>query len=103
MKDSLLKFLVSRLGGLLTPFIALGVGVAIAKLAAFDPNLASSLDKTAVTGFVVTLIVSLVNYATNAAQVDGIKSIQAVANVPVDGVFGPVTYTEVRKAFPKYL
>jgi len=100
MKDWLLKFLVSRLGGILTPVIAIGVGALVAKLTAFDPKLASALDQTAVTGFVVTLIISLVNYATNSAQVDGIRRIQAVVNVPVDGVFGPVTYTEVRKAIP---
>jgi lysozyme family protein len=43
---------------------------------------------------------SAVNYATNAAQTDNIKHIQAIVNVPQDGVFGPVTYTEVRKAIP---
>jgi hypothetical protein len=100
MKDYVLRFLVSRAGGVLTPIIAGLVGSAVAKLAAFDARLAGSIDPAAVTAFVVAAVMSAVNYATNAVQTDNIKSIQAVVNLPQDGVFGPVTYTEVRKALP---
>ena len=100
MKRWLLQFFVSRAGGVLTPIIAGVVGAGIAKLAAFDAHLASSVDANAVTAFVVATVMSIVNYATNAVQTDNIKNIQAVVNVPQDGVFGPITYTEVRKAIP---
>jgi hypothetical protein len=43
-------------------------------------------------------IMAAVNYATNAAQTPGIKRIQALVNTDQDGIPGPVTYTEVRKA-----
>jgi len=96
MKQWIIKFLVSRAGGVLTPIIATGVGAVVARLAAYDPNLASNIDQVAVTGFVVALIVSLVNIATNAAQRNEIKTIRAVANgTAADGT---TAYTEVRPA-----
>jgi hypothetical protein len=96
MKQWIIKFLVSRAGGVLTPIIATGVGAVVARLAAYDPNLASNIDQVAVTGFVVALIVSLVNIATNAAQRNEIKTIRAVANgTSADGT---TAYTEVRPA-----
>ena len=100
MKNTLLKFLVSRAGGIIAPIVATAVGAVVAKLAAYDQNLASQVDQVAVTGFVVGGIMALVNYFTNAVQTDGIKKIQALVNTPQDGIPGPVTYTEVRKALP---
>jgi uncharacterized membrane protein YeaQ/YmgE (transglycosylase-associated protein family) len=100
MKNTLLRFFVSRAGGIITPIVATLVGAAVAKLAAFDQNLASVVDQTAITGFVVAAIMAVVNYFTNAVQTDGIKKIQALVNTPQDGIPGPVTYTEVRKALP---
>ena len=100
MNKAILRFLVSRAGGILSPIIAGIIGLGIAKLATYDPNLASGIDQTAVTGFVVALILSLVNYYTNVSQTDGVKAIQALVNVPQDGIPGPITYTEVRKAIP---
>lgn len=100
IKYTLLRFLVSRAGGILTPIIAGIVGSIIAKVAAFDANLASSIDQAAITGFIVAAILSVVNYATNAVQTDGIKKIQAMVNTDQDGIPGPVTYVEVRKAIP---
>jgi uncharacterized membrane protein YeaQ/YmgE (transglycosylase-associated protein family) len=100
MKTWMLRFLVSRVGGVLTPIIAGLVGAAVAKLASYDAALAASVDSNAVTAFVVAAVMSAVNYATNAVQTDNIKSLQGMINVPQDGVFGPVTYTEVRKALP---
>lgn len=101
MKNALLRFILSRAGGILTPIIAGLVGLGVAKLAALDPVLAGSIDQVAVTGFVVAAILSAVNYATNAHTTDGIKTIQAVVNVREDGVVGPITYTEVRRATGK--
>ena len=49
-------------------------------------------------GFIIAAILAGVNYATNAAQTPGIKRIQALVNTDQDGIPGPVTYTEVRKA-----
>jgi hypothetical protein len=100
MKNLLLRFLVSRSGSILTPLIAAAVGTLISKLAAFDPHLASGLDQAAITAFVVAAILSVVNYVTNEAQTPGIKRIQALVNTDQDGIPGPVTYTEVRKALP---
>jgi energy-converting hydrogenase Eha subunit A len=96
MKEWLIRFLVSRAGSVLTPVIATGVGAIVARLASYDPNLASSIDQMAVTGFVVALLVSLVNIATNASQRKEIKTIRAVANgTTPDGV---TAYAEVRPA-----
>jgi hypothetical protein len=100
MKNFLLKFLVSRAGGIVAPIVATIVGAVVAKLAAYDPNLASQVDQVAVTGFVVAGIMTIVNYLTNVAQTDGVKKIQALVNTSQDGIPGPITYTEVRKAIP---
>jgi uncharacterized membrane protein YeaQ/YmgE (transglycosylase-associated protein family) len=100
MNNVVLRFLVSRAGGILTPIIAGLVGAGVGKLATFDVNLASGIDQTAVTGFTVALILSVVNYYTNVSQTDGVKAIQALVNLPQDGIPGHVTYTEVRRAIP---
>lgn len=97
-KLSILRFLVSKAGGILTPIIAGIVATLVAKVAAFDANLAGQIDQTAIVGFIVAAILAAVNYATNAAQTPGIKRIQALVNTDQDGIPGPVTYTEVRKA-----
>jgi hypothetical protein len=98
MKDKFLAFLVSKLGGVITPIIAIAIAAVVSKLAMVDPKLAESIDQTSLTGFIVALILSLVNYFTNEVNVRGVKRIQALVNTDVDGVAGPVTYTEVRRA-----
>jgi hypothetical protein len=98
MKDKLLAFLVSKMGGVITPFIAMGIAALVSKLAMVDPKLAESVDQVSLTGFVVALILAIVNYVTNEINVKGVKKIQALVNTDVDGVAGPVTYTEVRRA-----
>lgn len=98
IKLSVLRFLVSKAGGILTPIIAGVVATLVTKVAAFDANLAGQIDQTAIVGFIVAAILAAVNYATNAAQTPGIKRIQALVNTDQDGIPGPVTYTEVRKA-----
>jgi hypothetical protein len=98
MKDKLLAFLVSKSGSVITPFIAMAIAAVVSKLAMVDPKLAESIDQTSLTGFVVALILSIINYVTNEVQVKGVKKIQALVNTDVDGVAGPVTYTEVRRA-----
>ena len=98
MKDKLLAFLVSKAGGVISPLIAMGIAAAVSKLAMIDPKLAESVDQVSLTGFVVALIISIVNYVTNEVNVKGVKKIQALVNTDVDGVAGPVTYTEVRRA-----
>ncbi len=100
IKLSLLRFLVSKSGSLLTPIIAGLVATIVAKVAAFDANLAGQLDQSAIVGFIVAAILAAVNYATNSVQTDGIKRIQALVNTDQDGIPGPVTYTEVRRAIP---
>jgi hypothetical protein len=98
MKDKILAFLVSKLGGVITPIIAMVVAAIVSRLAMVDPKLAESVDQVSLTGFVVALIISIVNYVTNEINVKGVKKIQALVNTDVDGVAGPVTYTEVRRA-----
>ena len=98
IKYTLLKFLVSKSGGILAPIIAGFVAMLVAKVAAFDAGLAGQIDQAAIVGFIVAAIMAGVNYATNAAQTPGIKRIQALVNTDQDGIPGPVTYTEVRKA-----
>jgi hypothetical protein len=51
-------------------------------------------------GFIVAAILTAVNYATNSVQTSGIKKIQALVNTDQDGIPGPITYTEVRRAIP---
>jgi len=98
MKDKILAFLVSKAGGILSPIIAVGVATVVARLAMIDPKLAESIDQVSLTGFIVAALISIVNYVTNNANVVGVKKIQALVNTDVDGVAGPVTYTEVRRA-----
>lgn len=98
MKNKILAFLVSKSGGILTPIIAALVASIVARLAMFDPKLAESVDQTSLVGFLVALILSAINYLTNEANASGIKKIQALVNTDEDGVAGPVTYTEVRRA-----
>ena len=98
IKYTLLRFLVSKSGGILTPIIAGIVAMLVAKVAAFDANLAGQIDQAAIVGFIIAAILAGVNYATNAAQTPGIKKIQALVNTDQDGIPGPITYTEVRKA-----
>jgi hypothetical protein len=100
LKLSVLRFLVSKSGSLLTPVIAGFVATLVAKVAAFDVTLANQIDQAAVVGFIVAAILAAVNYATNAAQTSGVKRIQALVNTDQDGIPGPITYTEVRKAIP---
>jgi small-conductance mechanosensitive channel len=98
MKDKLLAFLVSKMGGIITPFIAMAVAAIVARLAMVDPKLAESVDQVSLTGFIVALLISIVNYVTNEVNVRGVKKIQALVNTDEDGVAGPITYTEVRRA-----
>jgi small-conductance mechanosensitive channel len=98
MKDKILAFLVSKLGGVITPLIAMVVAAIVARLAMVDPKLAESVDQVSLTGFIVALLISVVNYVTNEVNVRGIKKIQALVNTDEDGVAGPITYTEVRRA-----
>ena len=98
IKLTVLRFLVSKSGSLLTPIIAGFVATLVAKVAAFDANLAGQIDQAAVVGFIVAALLAAVNYATNAAQTPGIKRIQALVNTDQDGIPGPITYTEVRRA-----
>lgn len=98
MKNKILAFLVSKSGGFLTPIIAAFVASIVARLAMVDPTLAETVDQTSLTGFIVAFIISIINYVTNEKQAAGIKSIQALVNAKEDGVAGPKTYTEVRRA-----
>lgn len=100
MKKLILPFLLSRAGGIITPIIATVVAAGVTKVAAFDAGLASQIDPAAITGFISAALIAAVNYWTNKQNADGVKKIQAVVHVPVDGYAGPVTYTEVRKALP---
>jgi hypothetical protein len=105
MKKSIIQFLISRAGGILTPIIAAGVAWCVAKLAAFDASLASGVDQAAITAFVWGLILSAVNAWTNKVQSEGVKNLQLVVRgsssftpLNVDGWAGPKLYAEVRKA-----
>jgi hypothetical protein len=98
MKDKILAFLVSKLGGVITPLIAMVVAAIVSRLAMVDPKLAESVDQVSLTGFIVALLISIVNYITNEVNVRGVKKIQALVHTDEDGVAGPITYTEVRRA-----
>lgn len=101
MKNKILAFLVSKFGGVLTPVIATVVAAIIARIALFDAQLAGRINEAELTAFAVAAILALVNYFTNKEQVAGVKQIQALVNTDVDGVAGPITYTEVRRAVSK--
>lgn len=72
----------------------------VAKVALFDASLAAQIDQPALVGFLLAAIIAAVNYATNAVQTDGVKQIQAIVHVAEDGIPGPTTYAEVRRAIP---
>ena len=101
MKDTILAFLVSRAGGIVTPVLAAIVAWGVAQLAAWDASLAARVDEAAVVGFLWAVIMSGVNAWTNRIQTDGVKRIQALVNTDEDGVPGPITYIEVRRATGK--
>jgi hypothetical protein len=94
------KFLVSRIGSIATPIVAGVVAAAIARVATFDTALAGQINEEAIVGFIIAALVSAANYYTNTVLTTDVKKIQAIVNVPQDGWFGPVTYTEVRRAIP---
>lgn len=98
MKNTLLKFLVSRAGSILTPLVAAAVGAAVAKLAQFDPDLAAQVSPAAVTAFVASAILAAVNYATNKSQGNEIKRIDAMMETDAEG---KVNWREVRRAMGK--
>jgi hypothetical protein len=106
MKNAILRFLVSRAGGIATPIIAAGVAWVVTQLAMWDADLATTIDQAAVTAFVWGLIMSAVNSATNKVQTDGVVAIQAVLNenpnhhkvLALDGLPLTNTFTEVRRA-----
>ena len=98
LRLTILRFLVSNTGGLMAPIIAWAVALTVSKVAAFDSGLAGQIDQRAIVGFIMAAILAVVNYATNAAQTSGIKQIQALVNTDQDGIPGPITYTEVRRA-----
>jgi len=100
IKNLLTKFLVSRIGSIATPIVAGAVAVIIARVAAFDTALAGQINEEAIVGFIVAALVSAANYFTNDKLTKDVRNIQAVVNVEQDGWFGPVTYTEVRRAIP---
>jgi uncharacterized membrane protein YeaQ/YmgE (transglycosylase-associated protein family) len=97
MKNAILRFLVSRAGGILTPIVAGLVGAGVAKIAALDPNLAGTIDQVAVTGFVLAAIMSALNAWTNKVQADGVKQIQFDVGAKVDGIPGPNTQAKVQR------
>jgi hypothetical protein len=94
MKNAILRFLVSRAGGILTPVIAGLVGAGVAKIAALDPNLAGTIDQVAVTGFVLAAIMSALNAWTNQVQTDGVKQIQEDLGIRADGL--PLEKTQAK-------
>jgi uncharacterized membrane protein YeaQ/YmgE (transglycosylase-associated protein family) len=97
MKNAILKFLVSRAGGILTPIVAGLVGAGVAKLAALDPSLAGMVDQTAIVGFCIAGIMSALNAWTNRVQTDGVKQIQFDVGAKVDGIPGPNTQAKVQR------
>lgn len=98
MKAWFMKFFLSKSGGIITPILAGLITTLVAKLSVFAPDAAATVDVGAVAGFLSMVIVSAISFWTNAEQEPHIKQIQAMANVPVDGYVGPVTFTEVRRA-----
>ena len=90
MKNAILKFLVSKLGLVLTPIIGSGIALLAAKLGAIgvviDPD-----QQVAFAGWVATAIITLTQGLVLNQNADGVKEVQHVLRVPVDGVPGDVT------------
>jgi hypothetical protein len=116
--NEILAFLVSRAGGIITPIIAAAVAWACSQLAALSPELASTVDQVAVTGFIFGLIMAGVNAWTNRAQTKGVEAIQQAASelqkaapnlsfgqraVNVDGIPGPITVKTVTDLLGKLI
>ena len=112
VRDRIIQFLVSKIGGAIVPVIAFAVGACVAKLTAFSPDLAALVDQKAVVAFVWGVLMIAVNYATTHWLTRDAKAVQQAlvktgAALDVDGWIGDQTVKaieaqgiEVRKAIP---
>ena len=97
MKNFLLKILLSKAGPYVTGAISSGIGYAVASVAEYGVAITpEQTNEVAVwiSGTIFTVAQSLLL----GKQAAGVKAVQEVLRVPVDGVAGEVTFEGAKDA-----
>lgn len=103
MKNTILKFIISRSGAIITPIAAAIIAAIAIKIDPFSHELAEQLKGPEVIGWLTAFIIAVISAWANGKQREGIKDIQKslieVGKIDVhkDGVAGPVTRTSQRE------
>lgn len=104
MKNTILKFIISRAGVIITPFLAVLVAAVAVKIDPFSHELAEQLKGPEVIGWLTALVIAMLSGWAHSKQREGAKEIQRVLveagqeNVKVDGVIGPITVANAHVA-----
>lgn len=97
MKNTILKFLISRSGALMTPIAAAIVAAAAVKVDPFSHELAEQLRGPETIGWLTAFIIAILSAWANGNQRKGVKAVQEMlqaagqTEVRKDGVIGPIT------------
>lgn len=97
MKNTILKFLISRGGAIATPLAAAIISSVAVKIDPFSHELAEQLRGPEIVGWLAAFLIALVSAWANGTQREGAKSVQRAliaagdGEVRDDGVIGPVT------------
>lgn len=101
MKNTILKFLISRGGAIATPVAAAIVAAVAVKVDPLSHELAEQIKGPEVIGWLTAFLIALVSAWANGKQREGAKEIQLTLmeagkdDVRVDGVIGPVTISNI--------
>jgi len=103
MKNTILKFLISRGGAIATPVAAAIIAAVAVKIDPFSHQLAEQLRGPEVVGWLTAFILAIISAWANGKQREGVKDIQHAlivagkTDVKRDGVAGPVTRASQRE------
>lgn len=102
MKNTILKFLISRGGAIATPLAAAIIAAVAVKIDPFSHELAEQIKGPEVVGWLTAFILAVIAAWANGKQREGVKDIQqslvqaGKTDVQVDGVAGPITRASQR-------
>ena len=97
MKNTILKFLISRGGAIAAPIAAAIIAAVAVKIDPFSHELAEQLRGPEAVGWLTAFIIAILSAWANGNQRKGAKAVQEILRVSgqdevqVDGVIGPVT------------
>lgn len=103
MKNTILKFIISRSGAIITPIAAAIIAAIAIKIDPFSHELAEQLKGPEVIGWLTAFIIAVISAWANGKQREGVKDIQqslvqaGKTAVQIDGVAGPVTKASQRE------